>query len=61
MTLDKDSKCTFLSKRFQFPDILCRDPVVVMVLSLGFIASVFMLQYCPNFLEGLIDTVYLQN
>jgi Sec61beta family len=23
----------------------CRDPVVVMVLSLGFIASVFLLQY----------------
>lgn len=45
MTLDGDLKCTNsyshkIGGRADF-----RDPVVVMVLSLGFIASVFLLQY----------------
>ena len=39
---------------------MIRDPVVVMVLSLGFIASVFLLQYCPlpECTDGLVS---LQN
>ena len=53
MTLDEDSKCTLPTPGLACCNILAcadwviRDPVVVMVLSLGFIASVFLLQYVP--------------
>jgi hypothetical protein len=39
----EDSKCMFLEERVLVNSN--SDPVVVMVLSLGFIASVFVLQY----------------
>jgi hypothetical protein len=48
MMLDGGLKCRTPHERLGvggLTDGLCSDPVVVMVLSLGFIASVFLLQF----------------
>jgi hypothetical protein len=62
MMLDEDLKCMSSTVILFREETDFRDPVVVMVLSLGFIASVFLLQYdslcCCFWGEWLMGSIF---